>query len=117
MNYLIDAQLPRRISYLLREMGFDVIHTLDLIQKNESTDMQLLQIAENENRIIITKDADFLESHILFKQPEKLLLVKTGNISNNELVNILNNFMLVADVLFNTNNLIELHRDQLIIHE
>ncbi len=30
MNCLVDAQLPRRLVYRLRDQGHDALHTLDL---------------------------------------------------------------------------------------
>jgi predicted nuclease of predicted toxin-antitoxin system len=30
MKFLVDAQLPRRLTYRLREAGHDALHTLDL---------------------------------------------------------------------------------------
>lgn len=46
-------------------------------------------MAAAEQRIVITKDADFLESYIIKKEPPKLLLLKTGNIRNSELLILL----------------------------
>jgi hypothetical protein len=33
MNFLIDAHLPRHLAFLLREYGYDAIHTLDLTSR------------------------------------------------------------------------------------
>lgn len=41
--------------------------------------------AKAENRVVITKDADFVNSFTLSRKPYKLLLISTGNISNAEL--------------------------------
>jgi predicted nuclease of predicted toxin-antitoxin system len=30
MKLLIDAQLPRRLAHVIRALGYDVVHTLDL---------------------------------------------------------------------------------------
>jgi predicted nuclease of predicted toxin-antitoxin system len=38
MNFLIDAQLPRRFVVWLREAGHDALHTLDLPLKNRTPD-------------------------------------------------------------------------------
>jgi predicted nuclease of predicted toxin-antitoxin system len=34
MNFLVDAQLPRRLAHMLRNMELDVVHTLDLPDGN-----------------------------------------------------------------------------------
>jgi predicted nuclease of predicted toxin-antitoxin system len=30
MTFIIDAQLPRRLAYWLRQAGYETVHTLDL---------------------------------------------------------------------------------------
>jgi predicted nuclease of predicted toxin-antitoxin system len=85
VNFLVDAQLPRRLAGWLITAGCDAIHTLDLPDGNRTTDSQVCELADREQRIVVTKDADFVDSHILHSRPAKLLLVSTGNISNLEL--------------------------------
>ncbi len=63
----------------------DATHTLDLPHGNRTPDKQLTEVANQEVRILVSKDGDFVDSHLLFGQPAKLLLVTTGNISNREL--------------------------------
>lgn len=41
MNWLIDAQLPRRLAHRLRTEGEDVLHALDLPDGNRTTDAAL----------------------------------------------------------------------------
>jgi predicted nuclease of predicted toxin-antitoxin system len=69
----------------LTAAGCDAVHTLDLPDGNRTTDEQVNDVADREQRVVITKDADFVDSHILFGRPAKLLLISTGNISNREL--------------------------------
>lgn len=85
MKLLIDAHLPRRMVRWLTDAGCDAIHTLDLPQGNRTSDRELSEFADREERILVTKDADFVNSHLLSRQPTKLLLVTTGNISNRQL--------------------------------
>lgn len=80
MKYLIDAQLPYLLADVLRHKGFDVVHTDDLPDKDETSDTIIRQLAALDDRIVITKDSDFQDSYLLFKQPPKLLLLTTGNI-------------------------------------
>jgi len=83
MKFLVDAQLPKSLSILLVSIGYDSIHTLDLPEKNLSQDNFLLKVAKQQDRVIITKDLDFLESYMVKKEPKKLILIKTGNIKIN----------------------------------
>ena len=85
MRFLVDAQLPRRMVGWRNNAGCDAVHTLDLPDGNRSTDEQIIEFAEREQRVEVTKDADFVNSHLLSARPAKLLLVSTGDISNREL--------------------------------
>ena len=42
--------------------------------KSMNYKFKTISIAMSENRIIITKDYDFINSHLLMKTPEKLLM-------------------------------------------
>jgi predicted nuclease of predicted toxin-antitoxin system len=65
MKFLIDAQLPLRLSNLLAEANHDSIHTSGLPDSNRTGDRQLADIADSENRVMVTKDRDFRDSHLL----------------------------------------------------
>jgi len=116
MKLLIDAQLPRRLVYRFREAGYDCLHTLDLPEQNRTSDESLLIIAERDDRIIVTKDADFVSSFMLYRQPNKLLLISTGNITNIELEQLLlANIHKIAEE-FTSNSFIEITRSALVLH-
>lgn len=85
MNFLVDAQLPRRVTAWLAAAGCDAIHTLDLPDANRTTDEQINAMVERERRVLVTKDADFVDSHLLSGRPVKLLLISTGNFSNRDM--------------------------------
>jgi len=108
MKLLVDAQLPRRVAGWFTAVGCDAIHTLDLPDGNRTTDQQLTELADREQRVVVTKDADFVDAHILHARPAKLLLVSTGNISNRDLEVLM--VPLLSDVLreFQTHNFLEL---------
>ena len=58
MRFLVDAQLPRRMVAWLNNAGCDAVHTLDLPDRNRSTDDQIIEFAEQEQRIVVSKDAE-----------------------------------------------------------
>ena len=89
MKFLVDAQLPRRLATRLAECGHDAVHTLDLPDGNASTDRAVMEFARDQQGIVVTKDADFLNSFLITGQPAKLLLVSTGNIANRDLDQVL----------------------------
>lgn len=117
MKFLVDAQLPRRLCKWLRDAGHDVVHTLDLPLGNATPDSVVLSIAASEQRIVITKDDDFVQSHLIAGRPEKLLLVATGNIGNTELEILLrNNLARIEDALQGA-RFVEINRFKLTTHD
>jgi hypothetical protein len=83
VKFIIDAQLPIALSYLLKHLGYDSMHTMELPESNASSDLKIIDIAIKENRVVVTKDSDFLDSYLIKNEPKKLLLVKTGIFKTN----------------------------------
>jgi predicted nuclease of predicted toxin-antitoxin system len=117
MKFIIDAQLPRRAVEWLRAGGCDAVHTLDLPAGNRTTDVQIIELAQRDQRVVITKDADFVDSHTLHGRPAKMLLVSTGNISNAELEKLL--VPLIPSILreLEANSFVELGRSGIMVRE
>jgi len=112
MNFLVDAQLPRRMTVWLTAAGCDALHTLDLPDGNRTSDDQINDLADREQRAVVTKDADFVDSHILRGRPAKLLLLSTGNISNRDLEALV--VPLLSDIIreFQTHSFLEERKGQ-----
>jgi len=115
VNFVIDAQLPRRMTTWFAAAGCDALHTLDFPDGNRTTDEQLNEVAEQQQRVVITKDADFVDSHVLRGRPPKLLLISTGNISNRDLEALM--VPLIPDIIreFGPHSLLELGRSGLVV--
>lgn len=45
MKFIVDAQFPQKLSNLLKDLGFDAIHTLDLKDKNAIGDDTIRRIS------------------------------------------------------------------------
>ncbi|MDE0471921.1 MAG: DUF5615 family PIN-like protein [Ekhidna sp.] len=114
IKFIVDAQLPKRIADFLIDNGYDSIHTLDLENKNRTKDKEIIENSIQENRIVIAKDYDFLESFILKEEPQKLIIVKTGNISNNELMKLFSTYLDTIIKMITGSNLVEIHKDKII---
>lgn len=107
MKFLIDAQLPSSLKSWLNRTEHDSIHTLDLAEKNRTSDLDIANLADAESRILISKDKDFLSLKILKQRPKQLLLVTTGNIDNATLIRLFEaNFETVA-ALFKSFEIVE----------
>ncbi len=117
MKFIVDAQLPRRLARFLQGLGYDAIHTLDLPQQNATPDSSINAISIAEERIVITKDADFVDSFITIQQPYKLLLIATGNIRNSELETLFKTYLPQIIDLITEYSYIEINQSTLIIHE
>jgi predicted nuclease of predicted toxin-antitoxin system len=62
MRFIGDAQLPKRLGRWLTDPGHDVLHTLDLPGGNRTPDLAITELAFREDRIVVTKDAEFVSS-------------------------------------------------------
>ena len=65
MNFLVDAHLPRRLCMHLKDLGHNAVHTLDLPAGNRTSDRVISQVSIEEQRVVITKDSDFVDSLII----------------------------------------------------
>ncbi len=114
MKFLVDAQLPRRLAQWLRDEGHDAIHTRDLPEGNQTGDAVINEMSIREERIVVTKDEDFVDMLLLRHQPYKLLFVATGNISNRELDRLFHDTLEEIVTAFETCDFVELDRTTVI---
>ncbi len=82
MKFLVDAHLPRRLAQQFRAFGHEALHTLDLPKGNRTPDAELGALSVRDRAIVVTKDADFVNTFTVQRVPSKLLLVSTENIKN-----------------------------------
>ncbi len=116
MKFIVDAQLPKSLSDFLNDSGHNSIHTLELPAQNKTGDYFIAKKANEENCIVVTKDTDFLESYLLFSKPAKLILVKTGNIKNSELLLLFKTHLPALNTLLQRANFIEINKTEIISH-
>jgi predicted nuclease of predicted toxin-antitoxin system len=100
----------------LREAGHDALHTLDLPDGNRTTDAEINATSWREQRVAVTKDADFVNSFLLRHQPYKLLLISTGNIRNTALETLIVTQLPAIVTAFGSHDYVELSHTALIIH-
>jgi predicted nuclease of predicted toxin-antitoxin system len=116
MRFIIDAQLPRRLAREIIALGGDAIHTLDLPQANRTADQDIAELASREGRVVITKDSDFVNSHLLTGKPPKLLHITTGNIPNEQLIRLIRLVWPQLQIMLSQGDYVELSRTSVTLH-
>ena len=92
MKFLVDEQLPYLLADWLQAKGHDAIHVSALVASNRIPDNYICERSMAEERIVITKDVDFLNTYLVKKQPYKLVYVTTGNLRNRSLLDLFRAF-------------------------
>jgi predicted nuclease of predicted toxin-antitoxin system len=117
MKFIVDAQLPTRLAKFFQDAGYDTLHTRDLPQQNATPDYSINRLSIEQERVVITKDSDFVDSFLTTQEPYKLLLVTTGNIRNSELEILFAKNLNVLIALLLENSYVELSRDTIVVHQ
>jgi len=117
VKFLVDAQLPRRMCGWLISCGHDAIHTLDLPKGNRTPDQELIERAELDGRILVTKDDDFVQSRLVRGRPRLLWLIATGNVDNRRLESMIRAALPQVHQAFDTGLFIEMGPDRLAVRE
>lgn len=79
-------------------------------------DPEIAALADEQGRVVVTKDSDFRHSHRVSGSPAKLLLVVTGNIRNDDLLALIGRRLGDIVTAFGGSSFVELHRDVLVAH-
>jgi predicted nuclease of predicted toxin-antitoxin system len=115
VKFLVDANLPRRLANWLHSAGHDAIHTLDLPHGSDTDDVEIIAVANAQNRIVVTKDSDFVLSFQMRHGPPGLVLICIGNCVNRELLEILDRYREPLFAACGVGILVEVRRDALLI--
>jgi predicted nuclease of predicted toxin-antitoxin system len=113
VKFLIDAQLPTRLAEFLNRAGHDALHTSELPDGNRSTDRQVALRADTDARVVVTKDQDFRDGHLLTASPRRLLVVATGNITNSALLSLVERHLGAIVLAFEDADYVEMSDDSL----
>jgi predicted nuclease of predicted toxin-antitoxin system len=114
VKFLVDAQLPARLARALSKAGHDAVHTLQLPDRNRTSDADVASVADSEDRVVVTKDEDFVISHRLRGRPNRLLYVTVGNTSNDVLLDAVLSNIHTIEAAFDECSLVELQATQII---
>lgn len=116
MKLLVDAQLSARLARHLAAAGHDVLHTTDLPDGNRTPDAEITRRADADGRVVVSKDRDFRDGHLLRGTPARLLVVATGNITNDDLLGLFTTYLDSIVDAFDQSSFVELGPDNLVIH-
>lgn len=116
MKFIVDAQLPLKLAAALADAGHDAVHTLNLPNKNRSSDAFINRLADSEARVVISKDADFVTSHIVNGSPLRLLQISTGNMPNSILLPLVLSNLYRIEAAFQSVAYVELTASTMIAH-
>ena len=116
MRFIVDAHLPPALVHWLRYRSYDALHTLDLADGNATSDVTILQLSVQEQRIVISKGRDFIEHLLLTNRPYKLLALTVGNTLTRPLLALFDrNWPVLIDLLAE-HRFVELRADTIVVH-
>jgi predicted nuclease of predicted toxin-antitoxin system len=89
MKFLCDVHISYKLISFFKSNGIEAIHVNSILNGSNSKDSEIADFADKDDLILISKDADFKLSYLLKKKPKKLIKVNLGNVSNEELLRII----------------------------
>ena len=100
----LDMQLsPQLATWITTTFSIKAISSYNLFYNTEKDELIFLKAKELGNVFILTKDKDFAELQARLLIPPKIILLKTGNCSNEKMKRILSKYLLFAlEELINT---------------
>ena len=110
MKFLIDADSPYSLIEVLKSYAHDAVHAGDVLKF--ATDDKILEYANKNNCIIVTRDLGFAEMFLKNKGFGLILVRLPYNFTSSKVIKIFKNFMKEIDVnkLVNSITVLELGR-------
>ncbi|MGH9222993.1 MAG: DUF5615 family PIN-like protein [Acidimicrobiales bacterium] len=116
MRFLVDAQLPPRLTRLFISLGYDSTHTEDLPTGNRTSDPEIRALADREGWVVVTKDRGFRDDHLLRRSPAKLLVIVVGNTTNAELLSLVERQLPTIEAVLGEADMVELGSTLLVVY-
>lgn len=103
MKLLLDENLSRRLVPFL-QIAYPGTSQVVLLGMESASDREIWQTAQDNDFVIVTRDADFEELSIVLGQPPKNIWLKVKNQSRAVILKILiDNLITIEDALFAKN--------------
>ena len=90
MRLLFDQNISYRIVRKLSDCYPDCKQVRDLRLTN-AKDVEIWDFARKNDYIIVTYDTDFYDISLINGCPPKIILLRTGNLTTNQIANLLRN--------------------------
>lgn len=71
LKFLVDHNIPKSVGSFLKKLKYNVKLVKDV--NPEMTDLQLLQLAKKEKRIVLSNDKDFIELSVRHNNIDMIL--------------------------------------------
>lgn len=88
MKLILDQNISRRLVALL-QADYPGSTQTALVGLETATDSEIWQFAKTNDFVIVTKDSDFEEISVIKGTPPRVIWIRTGNVQNHALLNIL----------------------------
>ncbi len=90
-----------RLRWLIfKNKGYEAIHVNDILDTYYTKDNDISNYADSNSFVVVSKDADFQNSHLIRNTPERLLKISLGNLSTKKLILILEQYLPILDQHF-----------------
>lgn len=117
MKILCDVHIAMKIAKFLSSKGVQTEHVNQILDKWNTKDYKIIQYADKNDFVILTKDKDFKNSHLITKTPKKLIKINLGNHSTNQSIKIFENILAQLNDLFDNNQFcfVEINSDDFVV--
>lgn len=88
MKLLFDQNISYRIVNKLIDKFPNSKHVAE-VGKNDKDDIDIWQFAKNEEFTIVSFDSDFYDISLIKSCPPKIIWIRTGNLTTNQVLNLL----------------------------
>lgn len=92
MKLLLDNNLSPRLAHRLADLGQEIVH-VESAGLASATDLTVWDLAKRNGLMIVTKDSDFSEIQVLQGFPPKVIWIRLGNCTTNQVELLIRNRM------------------------
>lgn len=86
LKVLCDVHIAFKVVRFFQAKGYHAVHVNNILDGCYTADGKIAEYADKNGYTVLTKDADFRDSHFIKKSPEKLLKIALGNIPTPTLI-------------------------------